>query len=32
MKNAASVLNLVYWGTKVGLFIYFYQDIIRFIS
>lgn len=31
MKNTASILNLVFIGTKLGLFCYFFQDIIGFI-
>jgi hypothetical protein len=31
MKNATSILNLVYLGTKIGLFVYFFEDLINFI-
>lgn len=31
MKNTASILNLVFWGTKLGLFCYFFQDVLSFI-
>ena len=32
MKNAVSVMNLIYWGSKLGLFVYFFQDILSLIS
>jgi hypothetical protein len=31
MKNTATILNLVFLGTKFGLFCYFFQDVINFI-
>lgn len=32
MKNITTILNFVYLGTKIGLFVYFFQDILNFIS
>jgi len=32
MKNAASIFKLIYFGTKIGFFVYFFQDLLRFIS
>lgn len=32
MKNAASLFKFVYISTKIGLFIYFFQDFFKLIS
>jgi len=32
MKNTTSILNLIYLGTKIGLFVYFFQDLLKLIS
>lgn len=31
MKNTASILNLIFWGTKIGLICYFFQDVLKII-
>lgn len=31
MKNTANLFNLVFWGTKIGFFCYFFHDVINFI-
>ncbi len=31
MKNTATILNLVFLGTKLGLFCYFFQDVLSLI-
>ena len=32
MKNTASLFKIVYISTKIGLFIYFFQDFFKLIS